>query len=79
MQRSYFNDGQRDPKRSSSIANDGDVGDCYVAGQMTPDQIAEAQRLAREWLAAHPEKCSTRYYLEILATLGQSGHLLAAQ
>ena len=25
-----------------------------VAGQMTPSQIEEAQRLAREWLAAHP-------------------------
>jgi TPR repeat protein len=25
-----------------------------VAGQMTPTQIAEAQRLAREWDAAHP-------------------------
>jgi TPR repeat protein len=27
-----------------------------VAKRMTPDQIAEAQRLAREWLAAHPKK-----------------------
>ena len=26
-----------------------------VAAIMTPDQIAEAQRLAREWLAAHPK------------------------
>jgi uncharacterized protein len=25
-----------------------------VAGMMTPSQIEEAQRLAREWLAAHP-------------------------
>ena len=25
-----------------------------VAGQMTPSQIEEAQRLAREWIAAHP-------------------------
>ncbi len=25
-----------------------------VAGLMTPDQLAEAQRLAREWDAAHP-------------------------
>ena len=23
---------------------------------MTPDQIAEAQRLAREWVAAHPKR-----------------------
>jgi hypothetical protein len=27
-----------------------------VAQQMTPDQISEAQRLAREWMAAHPKK-----------------------
>jgi hypothetical protein len=27
-----------------------------VAEQMTPEQIAEAQRLAREWLAAHAKK-----------------------
>ena len=27
-----------------------------VAGLMTPDQIAEAQKMAREWLAAHPKK-----------------------
>ena len=26
-----------------------------TAERMTPDQIAEAQRLAREWLAAHPK------------------------
>ncbi len=26
-----------------------------VAKQMAPNQIAEAQRLAREWLAAHPK------------------------
>jgi TPR repeat protein len=26
-----------------------------VAKNMTPDQIAEAQKLAREWLAAHPQ------------------------
>jgi len=25
-----------------------------IAGIMTPSQIEEAQRLAREWLAAHP-------------------------
>ena len=25
-----------------------------VAGHLTPSQIEEAQRLAREWLAAHP-------------------------
>ena len=25
-----------------------------VAAKMTPSQIEEAQRLAREWLAAHP-------------------------
>jgi len=25
-----------------------------VASRMTPDQIAEAQNLAREWIAAHP-------------------------
>ena len=24
-----------------------------AAGRMTPDEIAEAQRLAREWAAAH--------------------------
>ena len=27
-----------------------------VADLMTPDQIAEAQRLAREWDAAHPRE-----------------------
>jgi TPR repeat protein len=27
-----------------------------VAKKMTPDQISEAQRLAQEWLAAHPKK-----------------------
>ena len=27
-----------------------------VVAKMTPDQIAEAQRLAREWTAAHPNK-----------------------
>jgi len=27
-----------------------------VAAKMIPEQIAEAQRLAREWLAAHPRK-----------------------
>jgi len=27
-----------------------------VAEQMTPDQIAVAQRLAREWLAAHSKQ-----------------------
>jgi hypothetical protein len=26
----------------------------HVAARMTPAQIAEAQRLAREWEAAHP-------------------------
>jgi TPR repeat protein len=26
-----------------------------AARQMTPDQIAEAQRLAREWMAKHPQ------------------------
>lgn len=30
-------------------------GQKRVAKKMTPDQIAEAERLAREWLAAHPE------------------------
>ena len=25
-----------------------------IAGKMTPSQIEEAQRLAREWIAAHP-------------------------
>ena len=25
-----------------------------VAGRMTPEQLAEAQHLAREWDAAHP-------------------------
>jgi hypothetical protein len=25
-----------------------------ITGMMTPSQIEEAQRLAREWLAAHP-------------------------
>ena len=24
--------------------------------EMTPEQIAEAQRLAREWVAAHPRE-----------------------
>jgi len=27
-----------------------------VAANMAPDQIAEAQKMAREWLAAHPDK-----------------------
>ena len=27
-----------------------------LSERMTPDQIAEAQRLAREWLAAHPKQ-----------------------
>ena len=27
-----------------------------VAGRMTPDQLADAQRLAREWDAAHPRE-----------------------
>ena len=27
----------------------------YVAKEMTPDQIAEAQQLARDWIAAHPQ------------------------
>jgi len=27
-----------------------------AAGQMNPTQIAEAQRLAREWDAAHPRE-----------------------
>jgi TPR repeat protein len=26
-----------------------------AAKRMTPEQIAEAQKLAREWLAAHPQ------------------------
>jgi hypothetical protein len=25
-----------------------------IAGKMTPSQIEEGQRLAREWIAAHP-------------------------
>jgi len=77
MQCSYLNDGQRDPKRLSSIANDGDVGDCYVAGQMTPDQIAEAQRLAREWLAAHPKKGSATCDVSHSLTGNSSFPLLA--
>ena len=28
----------------------------FAAGQMDPTQIAEAQRLAREWDAAHPRE-----------------------
>ena len=28
----------------------------FLTKRMTPEQIAEAQRLAREWLAAHPQK-----------------------
>jgi hypothetical protein len=31
-----------------------------VAGKMNPTQIAEAQRLAREWDAAHPRDPETR-------------------
>ena len=27
-----------------------------VAGELTPDDLAEAQRLAREWDAAHPRE-----------------------
>jgi TPR repeat protein len=27
-----------------------------VVGKMNPDQLAEAQRLAREWDAAHPRR-----------------------
>ena len=26
-----------------------------IAGKMTPDQIAEAQRMAREWMAKHQQ------------------------
>ena len=28
---------------------------------MTPDQIAEARKLAREWMKKHKEKWSTKY------------------
>jgi hypothetical protein len=27
-----------------------------IAAKMTPDQVAEAQRMAREWLQSHPSK-----------------------
>jgi uncharacterized protein len=27
-----------------------------LANMLTPDQLAEAERMAREWVAAHPEK-----------------------
>ena len=39
---------------SGGIADAGKYRDS-VSKLMTPDQIAEAQRLAREWLAAHPK------------------------
>jgi hypothetical protein len=39
-----------DPKDlDDAIANRDDI-----ASRMTPEQLSEAQRLAREWLAAHP-------------------------
>ena len=31
--------------------------------EMTPDQIAEAQRLAREWAAAHPRESDVLFLL----------------
>ena len=34
---------------------DGQKGRDLVASQMTPDQIAEAQRMAREWMAKHQQ------------------------
>jgi hypothetical protein len=41
------------PRRSSRSTADMISADT-VAAKMTPAQIEEAQRLAREWLAAHP-------------------------
>jgi len=46
-----------DPPAGSGPATGGAVRERdRVAGLMTPDQIAEAQRLAREWDAAHPRE-----------------------
>jgi hypothetical protein len=33
-----------------------------IAGLMTPSQIEEAQRLAREWSAAHPQDQEHAYF-----------------
>ncbi len=33
----------------------GQFGDATFAEAMTPDQIAEAQRMAREWMAKHQQ------------------------
>jgi TPR repeat protein len=53
----WFNLASAGYRLSDTMSRDGAI--TYrdlVAGKMTPDQIAEAQRLAREWLAAHPKK-----------------------
>ena len=44
-----FNASEKKERDNSSLARGS------IAEKMTPDQIAEAQRLAREWLAAHPK------------------------
>ena len=44
-----------------------------VAGRMTPDQLAEAQRLGRDWDAAHPrepEAVTSRRYLACPSFVG---------
>ena len=40
-----------DPARRDNSIKNRDI----VAGKMTPAQIAEAQRLAREWQEEHPQ------------------------
>ena len=42
------------PQDGGSAQNKAIADRDELATKMTPDQIAEAQRLAREWLAAHP-------------------------
>jgi TPR repeat protein len=36
------------------LSDDADKACDLVAAKMTPDQIAEAQRMAREWVQSHP-------------------------
>ncbi len=42
--------------REESLSEWADISLELVAGNMTPDEIAEAQRLAREWWAKHEEQ-----------------------
>ncbi len=40
---------------AASGSNSGQENREIVAERMTPDQIAEAQRMARDWMAEHPQ------------------------